>query len=156
MSKGIGVTTIDTSGRRLGVLAETKSARWKAGGVTIDWSTVATNGSDTTLPDGQVVPAGTKYLRYGQILMKITSGGKFGPADTSATGTGRELVTNAVRGDAFVLDKTITEADTNSSVIGNVFDGGMVFKGRLLIGGSNQPTEANFETMFPGITFVTD
>jgi hypothetical protein len=48
--------------------------RWKAGGVTIDWSTVAAvSGSDVTTKEGFVVPIGSKYLRYGQPLLKITT-----------------------------------------------------------------------------------
>lgn len=47
---------------------------WKTGGVTIDWAnTVTAVGSDTTLPDATVVKNGLKYLRYGQLLCKITA-----------------------------------------------------------------------------------
>lgn len=48
------------------------SPDYKAGGVTIDWSTVtAVSGSNATLPDGSVVLIGQKYLRYGQVLTRI-------------------------------------------------------------------------------------
>lgn len=40
-------------------------------GMTIDWSTVAAVGSDTTLEDGIVIKAGEKYLRYGQVVTAI-------------------------------------------------------------------------------------
>jgi hypothetical protein len=51
------------------------SPLYKVGGVTIDWSSVtAVSGSDVTLPDGSVIKIGQKYLRYGQILTKITTG----------------------------------------------------------------------------------
>jgi hypothetical protein len=48
---------------------------WKAGGLTIDWSTVAAiAGADYTIPlDLEVVPIGQKYLRYGQVLTKISN-----------------------------------------------------------------------------------
>lgn len=47
---------------------------YKPGGITIDWSTIAAVGSDTTLADSSVIRNGQKYLRYGQIMTKITSG----------------------------------------------------------------------------------
>jgi hypothetical protein len=46
--------------------------QYKAGGATIDWTTVTATGSDTTLTDGSVIKTGIKYLRYGQVLCKIT------------------------------------------------------------------------------------
>ena len=62
----------DTTGRPLQVIA-VPPPDWKVGGVTIDWSTVAAvSGSDVTTPDEIVVKIGAKYLRYGQILTKIT------------------------------------------------------------------------------------
>lgn len=44
---------------------------WKAGGITIDWSTVVAVSADTTLPDYTVVKNGYKYLRFGQVLTRI-------------------------------------------------------------------------------------
>lgn len=45
----------------------------KMGGITIDWAnTVTAVGSDTTLADGSVVRNGAKFLRYGQVMAKIT------------------------------------------------------------------------------------
>jgi hypothetical protein len=47
----------------------------KSGGATIDWANVtAVSGSDVTLPDGSVIKVGQKYLRYGQVLCKETTG----------------------------------------------------------------------------------
>lgn len=70
---------------------------YKAGGVTIDWSTVtAVSGSDVTLNDGTVVKIGNKYLRYGQVLCKITTQ----PVQTiTMTGTGGTFRVAAVRPD---------------------------------------------------------
>src|SRR5690242_6738712 len=49
--------------------------RYKAGGITIDWTNTVTAvaSNDAVLPDGSIVKVGQKYLRYGQILCKITS-----------------------------------------------------------------------------------
>lgn len=47
----------------------------KPGGVTIDWAnTVTAPGSDVNLPDGSIIRSGSKYLRYGQIICRITGG----------------------------------------------------------------------------------
>lgn len=47
----------------------------KPGGITIDWAnTVAALGADATNPDGSVIKSGLKYLRYGQVVCKITGG----------------------------------------------------------------------------------
>jgi hypothetical protein len=142
---------ISTGGRGVQVSAD-NNPRWKAAGLTLDWSTVTAVSEDTTLADGTVVKNGDKYIRYGTTLSKITSGGKYGPVDTGAS-DGRETVTAVKRGDAFVLNQTVV-LSRDGDVIGGVFDGGLVYKDRLAIGGSGQPTEANFETMFPAITFV--
>jgi hypothetical protein len=148
-----GTNTIQTLGRRIQVSAD-GMPRWKAGGITLDWSTVTAVTEDTTLDDGTVVKNGDSYIRYGTVLSQITIGGKYGPADTGAS-DGRETVTNAVRGRAFILNETVVKSEPGSDHPA-VFDGGRVFKGRLKYGGSGEPTEANLETMFPDITFVAD
>ena len=148
-----GTNTIQTIGKRIQVSAD-GLPRWKAGGITLDWSTVTAVSSDTTLDDGTVVKSGDKYLRYGTVLTQITAGGKYGECLTNLS-DGRQTVTAAVRGAAFILNETVVQSEPGSDHPA-VFDGGRVYKGRLVYGGSNQPTEANIETMFPGITFVAD
>lgn len=154
-----GRRILDTIGRVVRCSADGRP-RQKAGGVTIDWSTVTAVTDDTTLSDGTVVKAGDKYLRYGQVLGKITATGYFGPIATAAGGAtaatdGRQTVDATVRGDAFILDETVLLSQSASDHPA-VFDGGLVFKSRLLMGGNGQPTEAQVETMFPDVTFVTD
>lgn len=47
--------------------------KYKAGGVMIDLTTVpAASVTDTTLLDGSIVKAGQQYMRFGQILTKVT------------------------------------------------------------------------------------
>jgi hypothetical protein len=53
------------------VLADGHDADWKSGGGTFDWSLVTAPTEDVELPDGQVIPAGVKYIRYGEILAEI-------------------------------------------------------------------------------------
>lgn len=154
MSSDFGPQTIYTGGKEIRTLAK-DSARWKTGGITIDWTTVPANGANTTLPDGTIVPSGTKFIRYGTVMTKITASGKFGPSDTTAA-DGRQRVTNAVRGEAFVLDRTIVESEPGSNEVGDVYDGGNAFAGRLLIATGNSPTLQNFIDMFPGVTFTKD
>jgi hypothetical protein len=50
------------------------SAEYKTGGIVLDLTTVtAASGSDITLPDGSVMKANTQFMRYGQVLCKITT-----------------------------------------------------------------------------------
>jgi hypothetical protein len=148
-----GRQSLDTGGRGLRVSADGQP-RWKAGGVTVDWSTVAANAGGATLTyDGTVVPAGVKYLEGGTVLNKITATGKYGPF-TSGAANGLELATSAVRGDSFILDQTVLESDPHSDHV-PVFDGGLIYKSRV-VGKAGNPTEAQIEAMFPDITFVND
>lgn len=52
-----------------------KDVEWKIGGITIDWSTVSALGSDysDTTVENLFVPSGSKMLRYGTFLARITS-----------------------------------------------------------------------------------
>ena len=48
--------------------------KYKAGGIMIDLTTIpAASGTDTSLPDGSTIKAGQQFLRYGQILTKVTT-----------------------------------------------------------------------------------
>jgi hypothetical protein len=157
MSTTYGVNTLaGTSGRNLCVGVEPTMLRWKPGGATLDWAKGASTGDGTTaLPDGTIVPNGVKYFRYGTVMAKVTATGKYGAMDTSGS-DGRETVTAVVRGERFILNRTVLESELGSEIVGSLFDAGIVFKGRVLMGGTNQPTEANVETMLPGITFHND
>lgn len=148
---GFGTTQIGVSGRGYSVGIGT--LRYKAGGVTIDWSTVTAVGSDTTLVDGQVVKNGQKYILAGTILQKITASGKYGPADTTAS-DGRQLVTADQRGRCWILDRTVVDDELHSDLVGQVFDAGQVYRARIQMAGTNQPTLANAELMLPGISFI--
>jgi hypothetical protein len=72
---GYGRQVLGNTGYPLYVLASDPSeADWKLIGITVDWSTVAAvSGSDATLPDGNIIKVGQKYLRYGQVLCRITN-----------------------------------------------------------------------------------
>jgi hypothetical protein len=92
-----------------------------------------------------------------------TGTGMYGPYDPAAT-DGRQSL---VRGECFILNETVTQypplglgAPTSDHPA--VFDGGTVWKERLLVTTSASgslalgPTLTNFEAAFPAITYVTN
>lgn len=150
-----GRQVLGTVGTSIQVSADGKPVP-KLAGVTIDWSTVAAvSGSDVTVGDGVVVKIGDKYLRYGQVITRITASGKYGPYDSAAS-DGRELM---VRGRAFILNKTVTStepADDHPEAI----EGGRVWRARLIQAEAGTaslaagPTFANLNLMFPDLRYV--
>jgi hypothetical protein len=152
----LGRTVLGTVGGFLQVSADGAPLA-KAAGVTIDWSTVAAvSGSDVTLNDGQVIPIGKKYLRYGQVITQITTGGKFGPYDPDAS-DGREAA--PVRGKAYVLNRTALE-DEPMDEYPEAIEGGRVFKARIIQSEAAThtlalgPTFAELNAAFPNFTYV--
>lgn len=67
-----GIRVLSTSGREIAAAAG-MDAHWKRGGVTLAWEKIAGAGADTKLSDDTPVKAGQKYLRFGQILCRITT-----------------------------------------------------------------------------------
>lgn len=67
-----GRQLLTTTGRDVMVLADLQDAQFKVGGITVDWSTIAAAGADTALTDQTPIKAGEKYLRFGQVMCKIT------------------------------------------------------------------------------------
>ena len=137
--------------------------QYKMAGITIDWTTVAALGVDTTYGDGGVYKAGQKVLRYGQVMTKITASGKFGPYDSAAV-DGRQ---NLNRGDCFILDTTQAQYKAGSDAagaandqIGDCIDGGAVFIDRVLHSGvaahslAAGPTLAELLAAFPLLEIV--
>lgn len=139
-----GRQVIGTVGTSIQVSADGKPVP-KLAGVTIDWATVtAVSGADVTLADGVVVKIGDKYLRYGQVIARITATGKYGPYDPAA-GDGREIA--PVRGRAYIVNRTalaLEPADDHPEVI----EGGRVWRARII------QSEAATHTLALGPTFV--
>jgi hypothetical protein len=71
MGSTYGRQVLESWGLSIQVCADS-TPEWKPGGVTIDWGTVAAAGADVNLEDGFFTPAGEKYLRYGQVLTRLT------------------------------------------------------------------------------------
>lgn len=158
-----GRQLLTPTGRTVQVFADMNDADFKVGGVTIDWATVTAAGADGDLPDDTPVKTGMKYLRYGQILTRVTASGKFGPYDPAAA-DGRQTLK---RGDCFILNETVLQNGYISALNAKatdhpqVGDGGLVWKDRILMttGAASLaagPTVANFETAFPDVSYITN
>lgn len=55
------------------MVAAAEDTIWQPIGVSIDWSLVTAVGADVTSPEGFIVKNGSKWLRYGQVLCKVTT-----------------------------------------------------------------------------------
>ena len=129
---------------RLSILSKGEG-EFKPAGFTIDWSGVsAVSGSAVTLNDGEVIAIGSKYLRYGTIIIDDGTG-KYVAATDSST---------LVPGKTFILVSTISDQDDTSPVFGGAVDGGRVYKARVLAGGAGQPTWANVYAALPKISYL--
>lgn len=81
--------------------------RYKVGGITIDWGNITAPGSDVTLPDGSIIKAGQKYVRYGQVMTKETLSGGTGTVQTlTGTATGGTFTFTFTRSDNQTLVTT--------------------------------------------------
>lgn len=81
--------------------------RLKAGGISIDLTTVAAaSGSDTTLPDGSIIRAGHQFLRYGQVMCEITA-----PATDVVT------ISGSPTGGTFLLNVNNSGGSFNTSAL---------------------------------------
>ena len=157
-----GRQVLTKTGRDVMVLADLQDAQFKLGGITRDWNTYAPAGAPATLPDQTPIKTGERYARFGQIECEITATGKYGPYDPAAT-DGRQ---NLVRGKCFIVNRTVKEngqiAELQSGGASNhpqVFDGGTVWKPRVLISGGAAslaagPALAAFEAAFPRIAYA--
>jgi len=67
-----GRQVLSKTGRDVMVLADLQDAQFKVGGITIDWSLFAAAGSDATLPDQTPIKTGDKYIRFGQVLCRVS------------------------------------------------------------------------------------
>lgn len=151
MGNSLGERTLFTigGGRTINVSAD-GAPKFKAGGVTIDWSTVAAiSGSDVVYEDNVTVKVGEKALRYGTILYRL-SDGRYGPATAATISGGATLK----RGETYIVFETMLEEENMSNHPG-VIDGGRVFRDRLVVGGAN-PTLAQVEAAMPGIVYALD
>jgi hypothetical protein len=151
-----GRQIVENIGKSIQVSADGRP-EMKAAGVSIDWTTVAAvSGSDVTYLDNVVVKVGEKALRYGQVITRITTGGKYGPYDFAAV-DGRQTLTP---GACYVVNET-TREDESASDHPPVLFGGMVFKSRLIATAgthslANGPTYTELLAVLPRLQMVDD
>lgn len=156
MGTTFGRQQILTIGHGVKVTAD-GAPEFKHIGVTVDWTTIAAVGADTTFQDGVLVAAGEKALRYGQVLTKITASGQYGPYDPAAV-DGRQTL---AAGSAFIVNETVKENDLHSNHP-PVIEGGKVWQARLLQSGVGAaslaagPTLAALLAVLPRLTLVTE
>jgi hypothetical protein len=154
MANGFGQTTYGANGGGA-VLSVNGVVNSIPGGATIDWTTALTAATETTLADGRIIPAGVRYLPFGLIMAKITSGGKYGPHQ-SGVADGRQTLT---KGSCFLLNQTIVETDSQSEYASGAIDGGRIWSTRLKnlnAGGTAyaaHTVDSTFNLAFPQISF---
>jgi len=127
-----GRETLPDVGKGIQVSADGRPEA-KAGGVTIDWSTVAASTADRVYLEGDLVTSGEKFLRFGQIVCKIAASDYYGPFDSGAS-DGRQTLT---KGDCYILNESVHENSPHSSHPPAIF-GGVVWKKRLLVQGVDE------------------
>ena len=132
---GFGLKNLTTSSGVPVQVTYDGHVEWKAGSITIDWSTVAAvSGSDLVLAADQLtVPIGQKVLVLGQVMCEITATGLYGPYDPAATGTGREAPVNGKCG---ILNMTVLQNGVLGITAGNtdnmnLIEGGRVWYARI-------------------------
>lgn len=152
-----------TTGHAIRVTAD-GSPEYKAGGVTVDWTTFGAESADRTLSDGTVISTGQRGIELGTVLAKITASGLYGPFSSTAT-DGRQTL---ARGSCFIVDETWLQNNpvglgTGATDHPAVLEGGRVFSARLRMGGANpasiggnQPTRVQVEAAFPRLRFIDD
>jgi hypothetical protein len=117
---GFGRQTLGNTGNPLFVLASDPSeADWKLAGVTVDWpgTVTAVSGAAVTLIDGNVIPIGAKYLRYGQVLCRITNRPSQTLTETGIPTGGTFTVTGTRPDNGFTATTTaIAQAATAAAV----------------------------------------
>lgn len=118
----------------------------------IAWACVTDAMEEAIEVVGWRVEGGEKHLRYGTIMVEITTGesqGKFAPFDPQAD-DGREKLEV---GKVFILDATVREYDQTAKN-GVMFDTGVVYKERLLVGSSGQPSWLDLEAALPELRLI--
>lgn len=102
----------------------------KQGGVTLDWTTVtAVSGTDVTLNDGTVVKIGNSYLRYGQVICRITAK-PVQVLTVTGTPTGGTFIVSGTRPDTGVSWQT-------AAIAYNASAAAMLAALRLVVGTAN-------------------
>lgn len=154
-----GRRVLGQTGHMVQVSAD-EEAEMRAGGVTMDWATVAAATADTTTTDQTLVRAGQKFLRFGQVICLITASGMFGPFDPAAS-DGRQSLG---RGKTYIVNET-TLMDIGTFIPAGASDhppaleGGKVWKDRIIATNGTAslaagPAFADLEVAMPLLSYV--
>lgn len=155
LGNSVGIKEEFATGTLTQVMANITGISSKVGGTTFDWSTVPVLQAPLTLPDGTVVPAGRRFIRYGSFIAEITADGPnkgyYGLYDAAAN-DGRQ---NRTRGKIFFVNISVDFEDKQSAHVAG-WDGGKVFKERLRLDvvEAGAMTTAQFEAAFPGVRYA--
>lgn len=149
----IGYTEIATAQRMGTRVSANGRPHWKTGGITISWADVVAVTPQTTLPDGVIVPAGYKYLRYGQVMTLIT---RKGVQVVTVDATGGTFTLTGVRPDTGNAGTTgaIAEAAAAATVqtaLEAIFGVGNV----VVAGGAGGPFTVTFQGVLEGWDVAT-
>lgn len=110
------------------VLANLTGVRWHPIGIVIDWSLVAALGSDVVDPDGSRRVAGTKSLRYGQVLCQVT-GGEISTVTVTASGGTYTITVNGATTTALAFNANAATIQTALQALSTVGTGNATVTG---------------------------
>ena len=147
---GYGYQSVEKVGGGIQVLAHGKDVNWKVGGVTVYWGAITAETADRNItPAGEsfttnflssnaspddYVQVGDRYVRWGTFLCRISGGtydGYLAPYGSTSIGGGTLLKTS---GNMYIANQSFRESELHSdSAPGGVFEGGTVYKYRLLM-----------------------
>lgn len=148
-----GRTVLGTIGQDIQVIAGPDPV-WKFAGCTLDWSTVAAvSGSDLTLPDGNIIKVGSKFLRYGQVLTRISN-----PTVMTLTDTGASAGSFKLSGTRRDTGATVTVTIAYNASVANVqtaMDTVFGVGNTVVSGAGALPTNTHTITFAAGMAFVT-
>lgn len=131
----IGRTSYGGSGTPISVSFDGRP-ELKAAGVTIDWSTVAAvSGADLVTTEGYTIKIGGKYLRYGQVICRITTA-HAQTITVSGTPTGGSFTLNLVRPDTGQVGTVTIPYNASVAAAQALFDASIFGSGNTVVSGS--------------------
>jgi hypothetical protein len=88
------------SGTGASIIGNGADSKFMPIGATIDWSLFSAAGSDTTLIDGELIRAGWRFARFGQVLTRVTGNAPYLVTVSGSPTGGTFTVTVTVGGQA--------------------------------------------------------
>jgi hypothetical protein len=113
----------------------------KSGGITLDWTTIAAVGADTTFTSGFFVPSGEKYIRYGQVVNRIGVVAQVQTITVTGTPTGGNFTIQGVRYDTGATGTAVIPYNATAAVAQPLLDS-IFGAGNTTVGGGALPGAA--------------